>query len=140
MPDASKGHWPKEPIAPPPIFQRPPRPIAFLRWIVTDVFYPWGFLFIGLAYLAWRFFTPPIESIAALDPQAIALVWLRNAAMLTLVAGTLYWRLYLRRSQGTRLKYEARWPARNNKRFTFGDQVRDNLFWSLASGVTFWTA
>ena len=25
-------------------------------------------------------------------------------------------------------------------RFTFGNQVRDNMFWTLASGVTIWTA
>lgn len=29
---------------------------------------------------------------------------------------------------------------RDASRFTFGNQVKDNIFWSLASGVTIWTA
>ena len=141
MPETrDKGHWPDEPIELPPIFQRPPRPLAFLRWIFTDVLYPWGFLFFFLAWVSWQFLTPSMVSIGALEPMSIAAIWLRNAFLLVLIAGSLHWRLYLKRSQGTRFKYENRWPATDNKRFTFNDQVYDNMFWSIASGVTFWTA
>ena len=31
-------------------------------------------------------------------------------------------------------KYEGRWLATNRKSFTFDDQTRDNMFWTLVSG------
>ena len=36
-------------------------------------------------------------------------------------------------------KFNGSWLAVNNRRFLFKDQVKDNMFWSLISGVTIWT-
>ena len=41
--------------------------------------------------------------------------------------------------QGSDLKFDHRDQARNNGRFLFRSQVLDNMYWTLASGVTFWT-
>ncbi len=40
---------------------------------------------------------------------------------------------------GPEYKFNRIWIARNDDRFTFRDQVKDNMFWSLTSGVTIWT-
>ena len=45
----------------------------------------------------------------------------------------------MRRTQDTRSKYNSKWPGRGD-RFTFGSQTRENVFWTLASGLPIWTA
>ena len=39
-----------------------------------------------------------------------------------------------------RLKFDGRELMNKGRQFTFGGQVRDNMFWSLTSGVGFWAA
>ena len=73
------------------------------------------------------------------SPESIGLVWFRNAGLMALVAGGLHWWLYVRRSQGQEYKYVDRWPATDSAKFLWRHQVRDNMFWSLASGVTIWS-
>src|SRR4029079_8315982 len=46
---------------------------------------------------------------------------------------------YVRKRQDTRSKYNAKWPS-TGERFTFGSQTRENVFWSMASGLPIWTA
>ncbi len=74
-----------------------------------------------------------------LEPGWMALIWLRNTALLTLVAGGLHWWLYIRRSQDRAYKFDGRWLATDNRKFLFRNQVKDNLFWSLISGCTVWS-
>ena len=63
----------------------------------------------------------------------------RNYIMLAIVAGTLHGILYWRRVQGSRFKYNSRWPSTESKAFLFRDQVKDNVFWTMVSGGTIWT-
>ncbi len=66
-------------------------------------------------------------------------IWVRNAAFLALIAGGLHWWLYIRHRQNKEYKYDLRWQATNNRKFLWGNQVKDNMFWSLASGSLIWT-
>ena len=58
---------------------------------------------------------------------------------MTVLAGSL--RLYLYRwgKQGQARKFDRSMANKDAGRFTFGNQVYDNIFWSLVSGVTIWT-
>ena len=132
-------YQPDAPIKLPPLYAWPPRPRAALRWLFSSLLFPWGFFFIGLSFVAWYLLTPPLAEMAELRPGWVALLWLRNAALLTLVAGGLHWLLYIRRRQGRRCKFDRRWPNTGSEMFLWRDQVRDNMFWSIASGVTIWT-
>ena len=67
-------------------------------------------------------------------------VWLRNLFLLVLFAGGFHWLLHHRQIQGTERKYVSRFGHRGGARFSFGSQLYDNMFWSLASGLSFWTA
>ncbi|MXY63804.1 MAG: sterol desaturase family protein [Gammaproteobacteria bacterium] len=136
---AASGYRPAEPIGVPPLYAWPPRPLAALRYLFVEMAYPWGYVFAALSVVLWQWLTPSMETMATLSPDWMALVWLRNAAVLTLFAGGLHWWLYIRRRQESHYKFNTAWMARDDDRFTFGDQVRDNMFWSLASGVTVWT-
>ena len=133
-------YQPESTVDLPPMFAWPPKPLAALRYLLFDMFYPWGYLYIGLAFISWYFLTPSLQTMTDFAPGWIALIWLRNAFWLCLVAGGLHWWFYMRRGQQSYTKYHDRWLATDNKAFLWGDQVRDNIFWSLVSGVTICTA
>ncbi len=138
--NATGAYQPPKTIGLPALYAWPPRPLRALRYLCYDLLFPWGYFFIGLAFFTWHFLTPPLAAMATFEPGWIGLLWLRNAALLTLVVGGLHWWLYLRRGQGKEYKFDDKWPATDNPKFLWGHQVRDNMFWSIASGVTFWTA
>jgi len=137
--NATAGHRPADLETLPPIFRWPPRLRESLVWLWHDAVFPFGVLFFGLAFVTWRWLTPDLAAMTAFKPGWMAAIWLRNAALLCVVAGGLHWWLYIRRGQGEALKYDRRWPAKNNRAFLWGDQVKDNMFWSIASGCTVWS-
>ena len=137
--NAKAGYQPPERIEVPPLYSWPPRPLATLRWLATGLLFPWALIFIALAVVSWHYLTPSYEQMAVLEPGWMALIWLRNAALLTLVAGGLHWWLYIRRGQQQEYKYDARWQAEDSPKFLWRNQVRDNMFWSLVSGCTIWS-
>lgn len=132
-----KDRDPLEPLAFPGLYRWPINPIAMLRWL-RGLLLPWGSIYIGLAVIVWNYFTPSIDRMAVLSLDWVALIWARNFCLLSLVAGGLYWWLYIVRAQGTLYKIDQRWPE-NSRRYLTGSQTRDNVFWSLVSGVSFWT-
>ncbi len=117
----------------PPMYERPPRPLAMARWTITKFLWWQGGLWIAVGIVAWNWLTPSLESFASPAASAVALVYVRNVALMIAVAGGLHWRLFIRRSQGTRHKYDERWLSVGRRPFLFRNQTRDNVFWSLAS-------
>ena len=142
-PDQIPGwnHVPDVPIQVSPFFSWPPDPMRMIRWIAVR----WlgiaeNLLVLALATLSWLWFQPPLEVTATLAPGWIFGLWLRNLILISLVAGVLHWIFYMRKAQGARLKFDPRDLMHKGRQFTFGGQVRDNMFWTLGSGVGFWTA
>ncbi|MDD9884114.1 MAG: sterol desaturase family protein [Gammaproteobacteria bacterium] len=133
------GHRPPDLEQLPPLFHWPPRIKESLLWLWHDAVFPFGVLFFALAAVTWRWLTPDLAAMAEFRPGWMFAVWLRNAMLLGAVAGGLHWWLYIRRGQGDALKYDRRWPAQGNRAFLWGDQVKDNMFWSLASGSVIWS-
>ena len=138
--NATGQYQPQSTIDLPVIFSWPPRLLAAIRYLVVDMLFPWGYLYIVMAFISWAYLMPALALMSEFDFEWIALVWLRNAFWLTLVAGGLHWWLYIRRGQGTEFKFHDRWLATDDQNFLWGNQVKDNLFWSIASGVTICTA
>ncbi|TBX24651.1 sterol desaturase family protein [Nioella sediminis] len=135
------NHVPDVPIQVSPFFSWPPDPVRMARWIAAR----WlgiaeNVLVLALATISWLWFQPPLEVTATLAPGWIFGLWIRNMALMILVAGSLHWFFYMRKAQGERLKFDPRDLMIKGRQFTFGGQVRDNMFWSLGSGVGFWTA
>ena len=136
-------HWqPARLPAPPPIFVWPPRPLAVLRFFFgyPGYLFPRNVVHMGLAFLTWLYLTPELSRMATFQLDWIALIYARNLCLLVAIAGGLHLLLYVRRAQGHRYKYHPRWLSPDGKPFLFRNQVRDNVFWSLASGCTVWTA
>ena len=133
-------HRPPVPIQNSPIFSWPPDPVKIYRWVVARWFtLAENSILVGVALVSWFWFQPPLEETKTLAPGWIVEIYVRNLVLLLVVAGGLHLFFYTLRRQGKRLKYDPRDLATANRAFTFNSQVRDNIFWSLASGVAFWT-
>ena len=135
------NYHPDLPLANPSIFRWPPDPRYLLGWFARN----WLMLservlmvLLALACAAWLY--PPLEAARTLQPGWIAQVWAVNLGLMLAVAGGLHWFFYIRRGQGSALKFDHRAPAKGNRLWDFADQVRDNMFWSLGSGVAILTA
>ncbi len=134
-------HRPPAPIQVSPFFSWPPRPIRMLKWVADRWFnLAENAILVGVAYISWTWFQPSLDEARTLSFGWIAEMYIRNLVLLTIVAGGLHLFFYTWRQQGDRLKYDARALAESARTFTFKNQVWDNIFWSLGSGVAFWTA
>lgn len=96
-------------------------------------------IIVCIAFATFVWFQPPLETTKTFSIDWIAGLYLRNLILLSVVAGGLHLYFHGYRRQGDRLKFDKRPLAVVGKQFTLGGQVRDNVFWSLASGVTVWT-
>ena len=90
--------------------------------------------------VTWRYTQPELSRMAEFRVDWIVQNYVRNLAMLVLFAGGIHLWLYTFRGQGTSFKFNPKWMGGKSPTFLWGDQLRDNMFWSIASGVTVWTA
>ena len=135
----TRGEWqpPSLPV-PGPLFYGPWKPLVILKHL-WNVIWPYNLIYAAVAFVSWLYLTPSLATTARFGFGWIALLYLRNALLLTLIAGGLHLWLYVRRTQGTRFKYSNKWLASRDPKFSFGSQTLDNIFWSLVSGCTIWT-
>lgn len=123
-----------------PLFDWPPRPMAVLRWYAA-YWLTISTVTLTAAFSVLVYFTllPALETMQSFTPGWMFRVWLANLIPQVICAGGLHMWLYHWRAQAKETKYDARDLARDNGTYTFRNQVRDNMFWTLASGVTLWT-
>ena len=134
-------HWhPDLPIPTSPVFAWPPRPVAALRWLAGSWLALSMIVFeVATACLVWYALQPGPARTGTLAFDWIALMYLRNLALIVLVAGGLHLYFHTLRRQGDVREFDARGLAKDKKAFSFRDQVLDNMFWTCVSGVTVWT-
>ena len=82
---------------------------------------------------------PSIERAREFRFDWILEIGLRNLVIVLVVAGGLHLLLYTFKRQSDDEHYDARPLIRNSKRFHFGNQVWDNMFWTLVSAVAVWS-
>jgi sterol desaturase/sphingolipid hydroxylase (fatty acid hydroxylase superfamily) len=134
------NHTPNVPLRVSPFFRWPLRPVDMALWLWNSWFLiSERLIIVGIAFACLRWVQPTLEVTQTLAPGWILGIWLRNLVLMTLVAGGLHLYFYHWRKQGDRLKFDPRPLMRNGRQFTLGGQIRDNMFWTLASGVTVWT-
>lgn len=135
------NHVPDVPITVSPFFTWPPNPIAMLRWLWNTWFLITEKLIIlGISIACYYWASPSLEDAKTLQFDWIALIYVRNFGLIFALASLLHLWFYTYSAQGVQLKYDARPLMVKGKQFTFGGQVRDNMFWTLGSGVFFWTS
>lgn len=139
---ARQWHYrPAVPIETSPVFQWPPRPLSIARWVAARWFVLGeNLIIVALAVLTWRYFQPPLEETRTLAIGWVAQMFVRNIVLIGIVAGGLHFLLHRRKTQGDQLKFDPRALRAKGRAFTLNSQLRDNMFWTLTSGVFFWTA
>lgn len=131
---------PNVPVQTSPLFAWPPQPVKALKWISGSWFsIGENLILVALACLVWIFASPSLETAKTLEAGWIGLVYIRNLALMTLVAGGLHWYFHSSKKQAENLKFDPREVTSKGKTFTFNNQLYDNIFWTLGSGVTLWT-
>jgi len=135
------NYHPDLPLVDTSVFRWPPKPGFLARWLLKN----WltlseRVMMVMLAIMAWLFLYPSLETAQTFEFMWIFKTWLVNMGMIIAVAGGLHWYFYMRRGQGLVLKYDKRGQAKGNKLWNFSNQVHDNMFWSLGSGVAQLTA
>ena len=139
----SRGEWhPAQLPETAPRWAWPPRPLKALRWMFgyPGYLWPWNAIIFAIVIAAWFATQPELSRMAEFRLDWIAQIYLRNLGLLVLTAGGLHLRLYTFRGQGSNYKFNPKWLGGKNPTFLWGNQVRDNIFWTLASGCTVWTA
>ncbi len=135
----NRGFWkPNQLIRYPKVFVWPPQIHSIAKWLPKYLF-PWGVLYAGLALFLWTYLTPSVERLEKLSIDWVALIFLRNVGLIILIVGAQHYWLYRRRAQGTNFKFNRNWPDGVHPGFTFGTQLRDNLFWTFCFGIPIWT-
>ena len=143
-PESKNKSWnyhPDLPLKDPSIFKWPPNPAFLIGWLGRN----WltlsermMMLIVALGLYFWVY--PSLETTKNWAIGWVAQIWLVNMLLMIAVSGGLHWYFYMRKGQGNTLKFDKRPQAKNNKLWDFSDQVKDNVFWSLGSGVLQLTA
>ena len=136
---SSSAEWnytPELPLADPSIFKRN----VGLKFLAVWLLQNWLMLserviMVILAVLLWVIAYPSLVSCKVFAVGWIAQVWAINIGLMLVIAGGLHWYFYIMKRQGKALKFDHREPAKGNRLWSFSDQVHDNMFWSLSSGV-----
>jgi sterol desaturase/sphingolipid hydroxylase (fatty acid hydroxylase superfamily) len=133
-------YTPNAPLTGAPLFRWPVQPMTLIRWL-PQYFLPWNALFFALGAALWFWATPSRDTLATLDWHWMALLLARNAAIVLVVFGALELRLYVRRVQGNRFKFNGSFPAdKPSPVFLFHSQNLDNILRTFGTGVPIWTA
>ena len=93
------AYRPDVPIQTSPYFRWPPSPVAIWQWFAAR----WlvlgeNIVIATLAWVCWVALQPPLEAMATLSLDWIALLWLRNLVLIALVAGGLHICLHRRKT------------------------------------------
>ena len=137
-----RGHWrPADRIQMPAHCRWPLQPLELVKWLLKfpGYLWPWNLVYFVIPLLVWLYLTPSLATMQTFELWWIGVILARNIAITAVFFGAWHIYFYIIKGQGKDYKYNPDGPARDNPRFLFGDQVKDNIFWSLVSGVTIWT-
>ena len=132
-------YHPDFPIDNNPLFSWP------VRWREALIYYRDGWLtlsettlFIAMAVIAYMWLSPSLTTTAIFSLDWALAIYLRNFATMLLVAGGLHIYFYRYQAQGIDLKYVPQFLSKGS-RFLFNNQLYDNMFYTLVSGVAIWS-
>lgn len=136
-----RGDWrPNEALRVGPLLDFPWNPLRVLKWL-PSYFLPWNVLFMAIGAVFWFYLTPSHETLQTLSWSWVLYLFARNSALILLLYGALELRLYIKRVQGNRFKFNGKFPAEQpSDVFMFKNQNIDNVIRTFASGLPIWTA
>lgn len=131
-------HTPPLPLQVAPYWDWPLKPLASLRYLATS----WNpkaqrFFFLLMALIAWTWFTPDLERAREISFDWIFEIWLRDLVIMLVIVGGLHIALWRKRVQGDEYRFDSRPMPQKTRTFHFGNQVWDNMFWTLGPALAF---
>ena len=136
----ARGHWtPNDRPQTNPFFEK--------NWnwgkiagFISGYFLPWNILFLGLGWLSFYGLSGFKSELKEFTFQWLAILYLKNAAIVIAVYGFLEARLYVQRKQSQRFKYNGTFPGgRKSDKFAFKSQYFDNIAFTCLSGIPIWS-
>ena len=135
-----RGDWaPNTHLEVAPFWHRPFSMLKVLRWVPGYLF-PWNAFHMATALLYWAYIVPDVEVMKTLSLGWALWLYAVNAAAIFVMYGAieLFW--YVRRKQGTRFKYNAKFPSEQpSDVFWFKSQNIDNFLRSFFISIPLWT-
>lgn len=136
-----RGYWtPHEPAGVAPIWTFPPQIMKIIKWL-PQYFFPYDILWVLSALAWWNWVLPDVEVMKTLAWGWVLKLFVVNLVAVFVFFGIYEWRLYFRRSQGTRFKYNAKFPAEHpSEAFWFKSQNTDSILRIIFHAMPIWTA
>jgi sterol desaturase/sphingolipid hydroxylase (fatty acid hydroxylase superfamily) len=136
-----RGDWaPSARLELPPYWARPPKLMAILKWL-PEYLFPWNAFHMATALAYWYLVIPDVEVMKTLSWGWALWLYSVNAAAIFVMYGSIELFYYVKRRQGTRFKYNAKFPRDNpSDVFWFKSQNIDNFVRSFLISIPLWTA
>ena len=135
-----RGDWsPNGRLEVAPFWQRRPQIRQILRWI-PEYIWPWNAFHMATALLYWFYVVPDVEVMKTLSIGWALWLYAVNATAIFVMYGAVELFFYLKRKQGTRFKYNAKFPGEQpSDVFWFKSQNIDNFLRSFCFSIPLWT-
>ena len=113
---------------------------ALGRWLVAYL-WPHNAIFMAITLAYMHFVLPPVEVMKTFGWDWVLKIHAVNAGGVFLLYGSVEFFYYVRRKQGTRFKYNAKFPSENpSDVFWFKSQNIDNFLRTFFISIPLWTA
>ena len=140
---AANGDWRPPYTIDKPIFMSwPLKPGEVFKFFFAwpGYLWPWNAFFFAIPLVSWFYLTPSLASMQSFELWWVGLILARNLALTVVLCTAWHLWFYVFKVQGDHTRYSLRPFAKKSRVFTFNNQLADNIFWTLASGVPIWTA
>ena len=108
---------------------------------LIDYIWPWNAFHMATALLYWAYIIPDVATLQTLSWGWALWLFAVNAAGIFVMYGAVELFYYVKRIQGTRFKFNHKFPSENpSDVFWFKSQNLDNFLRSFLSGIPIWTA
>ena len=123
----------------PPYWAWPPRFMDVLKWLPKYLF-PWNAFHMGAALAYWYWVVPDVGVMKTLSVGWALWLYAVNAVAIFVMYGSIELFYYVKRRQGTRFKFNARFPADHpSDVFWFKSQNIDNFLRTFLISIPLWT-
>lgn len=135
-----RGDW--TPISHPQIAFFWSKPFDLRAWVkfLIDYVWPWNLFHMAITLLYWNYILPDWQTMKTFGWGWALWLYAVNGIGIFLIYGSVEFFYYWKRRQGSRFKYNAKFPAEQpSDVFFFKSQNIDNVLRSYLSGITMWT-
>lgn len=135
-----RGDWaPNQPLEVAPFWHWPISLPKLLAWL-PGYLWPWNVFHMAVTLAYWAWIIPDVETMKILSWGWTLWLYAVNAGAIFGIFGSVELFYYVKRRQGARFKYNARFPSENpSDVFWFKSQSIDNFLRSFCFSIPLWT-